>query len=85
MSLRKELLQKAVVAAANLEDQVRPRNGSIRQRNNIYVCRCCGVISGRAAARVEHAQRKKLCMPWLLEVASGQQSPALNHADADRP
>ena len=37
--LRQELLQKAVVAAANLEDQVRARNRSIGERNNVYMRR----------------------------------------------
>jgi len=70
--LRYELLQEAVVAAANLEDQVRPRYGGIRQRSYIHMRRCRRVVPRRAAARVQHAQRKAL-FSVAVEVASGQQ------------
>ena len=70
--LRQELLQEAVVAAANLEDQIRPRNGSIGERNDVYMRGRRGVVARRAGAGVEHAQREAL-HAVSVEVAAGEQ------------
>ena len=63
-------MQEAVVAAANLEDQIGSGNRCVGERNDVDVCRRRGVVARRAGAGVEHAQREAL-HAVAVEVAAG--------------
>ena len=69
--LRQEVLQEAVVAAADLDDEVVARHRGVAQRKDVDVRRRVGIEARRAAARGQHAQREAL-RAAAEEVAAGQ-------------